>query len=71
MQEDKCFKLVAHKFQGKEYLKMSKSWNYNEAKNKEKEKQGYDNESNRRNSKSVDEADYNKLSEWLIVHYES
>ena len=41
----------------------------NEAKNKEKDKQGYDHESTRRRSKSVDEADSNKLNEWLIVPY--
>ena len=67
---NKRFKLITHKFQGKEYQKISRNWSYNEAKNKEKDKQGYDHENTRRRSKSVDEADSNKLNEWLIVPYE-
>ena len=57
-------------FQSKEYQMISRNWNYNEAKNKVKVKQGYDNENTRRRSKSVDEADSNKLSEWLIIPFE-
>ena len=35
MQNDKRFKLVAHKFQVKEYQTISRNWNYNEENNKE------------------------------------
>ena len=70
VQKNKRFKLITHKIQSKEYQKFSRNWSYNEAKNKEKDKQGYDHENKRRRSKSGDEADPNKLSEWLIVPYE-
>ena len=70
LQKNKRFKLITHNFQGKEYQTISRNWSYNEAKNKEKEKKGYNHENIMRKSKSVDEADSNQLSEWLIVPYE-
>ena len=70
VQKNKRFKLITHKFQGKEYQTISRNWSYNEAKNKEKDKKGYDHENTRRRSKSVDQSDSNKLNEWLIVPYE-
>ena len=70
VQKNKRFKLITHKFQGKEYQTISRNWSYNEAKNKEKDKKGYDHENTRRRSKSVDQSDSNKLNEWLIVSYE-
>ena len=44
VQKNKRFKLITHKFQGKEYQRISRNWSYNEAKHKEKDKQGYDHE---------------------------